>query len=162
MSAATRPSGVEIEAATRTDPGPDYRAALAARNAAAQARWFADYRRRLAGAPSWWFDREYVTAVALEMLPAVAADLGFTLACATWGPGDLRWWPPAEPGRVIMLADAERRAVFIDRASGYWIVGAFERRGADLVGLAAFRWQIDDARAAWRLARICGLRRPHA
>lgn len=148
--------------AAAPDPPDTFRAALAAMNAAEDDRRRAAYRRRLATAPGWWFDREFVNSIALEFLPVVAADLGFTTVCAAWVPGEVAWWPEGEPGHILMLADARHRAVFVDRASGYWIADGMTRRGTDLVGFAAYRLGVSDAKAAWRLAKLCALRRPHA
>ena len=36
---------------------------------------------------------------------------------------------------------------------------SLSRRSADLVVLAAWRWGLSDTKAAWRLVRLCGLRR---
>ena len=66
-------------------------------------------------------------------------------------------------GMVFRLQPAsagESPMLFLDEASHQWCCPALAREGASLVNLAAWRWGISDAKAAHRIARICGLQRP--
>jgi len=135
--------------------------------------WRRFYEARRRTLPAWAYDRDYVTSHALEQLPRVTAQLGIGLAVAMIPRP--RWWPFAAapehvrqlhgtstPGSVAVLRVEPESydLLFIDRATGEWDCPNLARRGDDLVSLAAWRLGVSDAKAAWRLARICGLRRP--
>lgn len=128
-------------------------------------------------APAWAYDPEYVSARALDILPRVCAEIGTGEAiCALPRPA---WWSTpldtaararhgsaafdddmhfmvfrAKPGSYAVLV--------IHRATGEWECPAATRRGDNLVDLAAWRWRLTPAKAAWRLSKLCGLRRPLA
>lgn len=134
-------------------------------------RRYHDARRRLL--PAWAYDRDYVTGHALEQLPRVCAQLGTgepvgVIPRPTW------WFRPNLPesvrklhgltteGRVALFrhAPGSYDLLFIDLAVGDWDCPNLKRRGPDLVDLTAWLLRLNDAKAAWRLARICGLQRP--
>lgn len=139
---------------------------------------WARYRRmRRDRLPAWHADRDYVTSVALEQLPRVCGQLGTGEAVAFLSRP--RWWYQhgltaselarhgfggSPEGVVIALRNepGSYDLIFIDRATGEWSVPNLAQSGFDLVSLAAWKWTLSDTKAAWRLARICGLRRPTA
>jgi hypothetical protein len=123
--------------------------------------------------PGWAYDRDYVTSHALEQLPRVCGQLGTGEAVAVLERP--RWWATLRlredarslhglrtTGSVVALRLTENSydLLFIDRAVGEWDCPNLSKRGDDLVSLAAWRLDLPDAKAAWRLARICGLQRP--
>lgn len=140
--------------------------------------WHRWRRARRMTLPPWHADRDYVTTHALHQLPHVTRQLGTGDALSmiqrpTW------WWSgsalpqsvlerhglvPIEDEHLLVLAlePGSYDLLFIDRATGEWEVPSLERRGRDLVSLAAWRWGLNETKAAWRLARACGLRKPTA
>lgn len=68
--------------------------------------------------------------------------------------------PEHAPGLVFDLHAAPSPALFLCEASHEWRCPALARSGACLVDLGAWRWNISAAKAAHRIARLCGLRRP--
>jgi hypothetical protein len=141
---------------------PEWRAVWADLVKAQEEHEMAEYDRFLAEAPSWWADLEFVNNLALGFLDAVVAKLGYDLVCGAWEPGQVRWWPWHEPGWVLAVAErgTNEPMVYIDRASGWWVVGQWERQGPSLVKLVEWRWGLSQTKAAWRLAKLCGRRRP--
>jgi len=62
-------------------------------------------------------------------------------------------WMMRLPGHDIMVA--------VDSGSGAWRHGRLEN-GTDLISLGAWRWNLRWGQAAWRIARVLGLRElPH-
>jgi hypothetical protein len=126
-----------------------------------------------------------VTSHALELLPRVLAELGCG-KLVTMLPRP-RWWfayrvpeevaarhgtrlqslqesiPAILMVRLTATAPGEPRdtdILYIDQATGEWDCPDLCRCGDDLVALAAWRWGLSPTKAAWRLAKICGLPRP--
>lgn len=130
--------------------------------------------------PPWSYDRDWLTCVALESLPRVCAQLGTGPAVAfidrpawwRWGAcGDgtvtaaqriLHGLGPAPAAVVVAvpLVPGSASLLLIDRSTAEWDCPDAGRFGRDLVELAAWRWNLPAAKAAWRLARVCGLQRP--
>lgn len=50
--------------------------------------------------------------------------------------------------------------LILDRISGEWVCPALDREGVSLIELMAWRLEISHARAASRIARLCGVARP--
>jgi hypothetical protein len=142
---------------------------------APDAEWAAWHRARRKAVPPWFADRAYVTGYALEYLPRVTAALGFGQAMAALPRP--RWWfslslPDAvvafhgtrsedcRPVLAVRLTEDSDDLLFIDRATGEWDVPNLCCGGEDMVALAAWRWDLSPTKAAWRLAKTCGLRRP--
>ncbi|CAB4126857.1 hypothetical protein UFOVP78_23 [uncultured Caudovirales phage] len=128
-------------------------------------------------APAWAYDPEYVSGRALDILPRVCAEIGTGEAICTL-PRPAWWSTPmpaedrarhgaarfdAEPHFIVFRAKPGSYAVLvIHRSTGEWECPAATRRGENLVELAAWRWRTTPAKAAWRLGKLCGLRRPLA
>lgn len=110
--------------------------------------------------PAWAYHRDWLNAYALDRLPAVCATVGTGQALAH----DLHpsWWPETEPGHVLVLRASPDalHVLCIDMASGFWMEPRLSLQGPDLIALAEKRLNLSPAKAAWRLARACGLRRP--
>lgn len=137
--------------------------------------WTRYRRARRDRLPAWHVDRDYVTSVALDQLPRVCGLLGTGETIALLERPD--WWLSAgltakertlhglgvSPAGVVAKLRSEPGAydfLFIDRATGEWTVPNLTQSGYDLVSLAAWRWNLSETKAGWRLARSCGLRRP--
>ena len=142
---------------------------------ASDTEWAEWHRARRSGLPTWHADRDYVTGHALDRLPRICAHLGCGDAVAVLPRP--QWWssltppdevavlhgtrgPGIEPVIAVRLERGGHDLLFVDRATGEWECPSLCRRGADLVALAAWRWGLSDTKAAWRLARLCGLWRP--
>jgi hypothetical protein len=110
--------------------------------------------------PAWAYHRDWLNAYALDRLPAVCASLSTGPALAY----DLHpeWWPALEPGRVLVLraTPTADHVLCIDMASGFWSEPSLSLQGPDLISLVEKRMGLTTAKAAWRLARAVGLRRP--
>ncbi len=122
--------------------------------------YLADAANAVRMLPAWAYHRDWLNAYALDRLPAVCAAVGTGQAvCQSDHPV---WWPASEPGHVLLLraTPAAVHGLMIDRASGFWMEPKLDLRGPDLVSLVEKRLGLSPAKAAWRLARICGLRRP--
>lgn len=124
--------------------------------------WLARIARE---APPWAYDPEHVTSFALELLPRVCAEIGTGEAVTTL-PRPAWWrWPchdntAERPIMALAAKPGSYALLFIDRATGAWDCPPAARFGEELVSLAAWRWRTTPAKAAWRLAKICGLKRP--
>ena len=126
-----------------------------------QADWEAECRNARLHLPPWAYHRDWLNGYALLHLPAVCRHLGT-------GPAIARahrpsFWPVEEPGRVlVLLATPQTKAfpLYIDEHSGYWEEPGRQLKGLDLIELAERRLGLSAAKAAWRLARICGRRSP--
>jgi hypothetical protein len=142
---------------------------------APDAEWTAWHRARRKAVPPWYVDRGYVNGYALEYLPRVTAalDLGEAVAALPRP----RWWfsltlpdhlaglhgtrlEGARPTLALRLTADSDDLLFIDRATGEWDVPNLCRGGEDLVELVAWRLDLSPTKAGWRIAKICGLRRP--
>jgi len=132
--------------------------------ARAETEWRAWAARTARDAPVWAYDPDHINGYALDILPRVCAEIGTGEALTSIARPAWWFWGGQGSGNVIVLrAKLGSRAVLcIDRATGEWDCPAASRRGETLVHLAAWRWRTTDAKAAWRLARICGLKRPLA
>lgn len=110
--------------------------------------------------PPWAYHRDWLNGYALSMLPAVCAALGTGEAIA-FLPRPA-FWPECEPGRVIAVRATPQawHLLLIDRASGFWMEPTMAMQGPDLISLTEKRSSLSTAKAAWKLARICGLKRP--
>jgi hypothetical protein len=110
--------------------------------------------------PAWAYHRDWLNAYALDRLPAVCAAVGTGSAVCQSDHPD--WWPEDEPGRVLMLraTPSAFHPLMIDRASGFWMEPKLALQGPDLISLIEKRLGLSPAKAAWRLARVCGLKRP--
>lgn len=122
--------------------------------------WKAECANASRSLPAWAYHRDWLNGYALEFLPAVCAaiETGQALQRIT----QPSWWPSMEPGRVLALraTPAAYHCLFVDEASGFWMEPVLSMQGVDLVALVEKRLGLSPAKAAWRLARICGLRKP--
>jgi hypothetical protein len=140
------------------------------------ARW-RDWRRtRRERLPGWAFDADWLTSHALEALPRVLKALGCGKPVAYLPRPE--WWfapdlpaeavarhglnplPDLEPVIELPLEPGSDTRLFVDMNLGGWDCPNLCRRGDDLVSLAAWRWGLTPAKAAWELARTLGLGRP--
>lgn len=63
-------------------------------------------------------------------------------------------------GLVFRLAPDAPQWLILDRIDHQWCCPALDREGVSLIELAAWRLGISNARAASRIARLCGVARP--
>ena len=137
--------------------------------------WSPDRTSKRPVRPAWYVDRDYVTGRALEHLAMVCGKLGIG---ETQGfIARPRWWANTGLPDVVLVRHGLLRSeaavvvvlrlepgsydlIFIDRAVGSWAVPNLDKRGDDLVSLAAWRWGLNETNAGWRLARLCGLSKP--
>ena len=128
--------------------------------AEAQKAYRADAANASRMLPAWAYHRDWLNAYALDRLPAVCAAVGTGQAlCRATHPV---WWPEDEPGHVLLLraTPEAHHGLMIDQASGFWMEPKLGLQGRDLISLIEKRLALSPAKAAWRLARVCGLRRP--
>lgn len=59
------------------------------------------------------------------------------------------------------LSPTDETPLLLHPVSLEWACPALVRQGDGLVALAAWRWEISETKAAWRLARRLGLERPY-
>ncbi|MCL2427893.1 MAG: hypothetical protein FWD12_01510 [Alphaproteobacteria bacterium] len=123
--------------------------------------------------PRWGYVPDYVEEAARDFLPRVLADIGIgpmigrremrddtqTLLAVTDAV------LAADPGRVgewlaFRIEPGAGDILLFDEASHVWHCPALSRRGDGLIELGAWRWGLSTAKAAWRIARLCGLRSP--
>jgi len=131
-----------------------------------QAREDSNARKHL---PKWAYNRSWLNFYALDLLPSLIHEMGVGPAiCVMHPPDHPKWWPAHEPGHVIMIKAKDRwegrqrvvTSLCIDLASGYWCNCPRTMQGPDLISLYEKRFNISPAKAAWRIARTCGLKRP--
>lgn len=140
---------------------------------AAWADWEAYCRRVWAKFPGWAWDSAYLTEAAREFLPRIMAEMGMGRMCGYLAPASishaiagrgapLATLPLYSDGRWMMfrLAPASDTYLAFDEHSHAWRCPQLARAGADLVELGAWKWETTEARAARRIARLCGLERP--
>ena len=107
--------------------------------------------------PSVWTMLNWI-ALEPENLPVVLANMGFTGRLSKHPRGELAWWPKTDWEVYAMGRPRGLPTIFIDIGSGMWRTEDGYQRGADLIALAAFIWGLPYGKAAFRVARICGLR----
>lgn len=133
--------------------------------------WLHRYRQACAALPPWGFDRAFVAELAAEHLPRVLAHIGLGKLLGRISPDAKRIVGrnapfcalPLDPGGRWMLFRIEPGStdlLALDSWSHAWRCPSLDQLGADLVDLGAWRWGISDAKAAFRIARICGHPRP--
>jgi hypothetical protein len=133
--------------------------------------WAAHCRRAWAALPAWGFDRGFVAELAADHLPRVLGQMGLGQFVGRISPHARaivgRGAPPAalplDPdGRWMLLRLEPDSAdwLMLDSWSHRWRCPSFDQLGADLVDLGAWRWSVNPAKAAFRIARICGQERP--
>lgn len=131
-------------------------------------------RARWVGKPAWSYDTGYCTALGLERLGVVIADMGFG-AAVVMVPRPA-WWHSRQLGAAAMklhgldtdtpthfgfrVGSVDAGLLLVCRATGEWAVGQGGRVGNDLVSLGAYAWDVTEGKAAWRIARLCGQRQP--
>ena len=135
----------------------------------------AEAMRTRLSAPGWAFDPSYLTGLALAVLPRFCAAIETGEAIAMLPRP--AWWrrriedharvlhgmDACDGMRTIVALRLEPKSydlLFISMSVGNWTVPTLMRSGGDLVALAAWRWNIGDAKAAWRVARLAGVSRP--
>lgn len=137
------------------------------------AEWDAHCRKVWAKFPAWAFDEGYVAALARDHLPNVLAQMGIgpllgrisdPAHChAVAGRGAPLMALPTDPdGRWLLLRvePGSAHLLILDEAGHAWRCPSLARRGASVIELGAWRWGVSEAKAAHRIARICGQRRP--
>ena len=117
--------------------------------------------RRKPNVPPWAYDRDFIAVLADDFLPRICAEIGVRRALGVIPPP--AWWPHRNDSRFapqreteILILQRDRRCIFLDRATHEWVDPTHARAGHDLIELAAWSWRISEAKAAWRLARLCG------
>jgi len=136
--------------------------------------WHAYCRKVWSHYPRWGWDIAFLTEHVALQLPRVLAALrvgklhGFiaSYARAVAGrhvDGRLHLLPLEPEGRWL-IADLEprvpawpRHLLALDTMGFPWRVPSLARQGEDIVSLAAWRWEVNEAKAAYRLARALGL-----
>ena len=58
------------------------------------------------------------------------------------------------------LAPEDRTPLLFNDISHEWWCPRLNRQGDGLIQLGAWRWDISETKAAWRIAKLCGLERP--
>lgn len=133
--------------------------------------WDAHLRAAWSKLPAWGFDRGYVAELAADHLPRVLAQMGLGQllgrvspdAAAIVGKGAPWAALPMDPGGRWMLFRLEPDSatlITLDSWAHAWRCPELDQFGADLIDLGAWRWATSPAKAAFRIARICGRARP--
>lgn len=131
-----------------------------------------DFVRAVWGnAPKWAFSPPAVRHAAQALLPRVLAQMGLgpRIGCvsedalAIAGPGapysclplvaDADWM-------LFRIALTEPDLILIEDVGHRWRCPSLARQGADLIELGAWLWGVSEGKAAFRIARLCGLKQP--
>lgn len=138
---------------------------------AADDEWTAHCRAVWAKGPPWGFDRGFVAELAAEHLPRVLAQMGVARMIGRLSPDTRRIvgrgaplaampLDPAGRWMLLRLAEPQPELLALDSWSHAWRCPALDTIGHDLVDLGAWRWGVSAAKAAFRIARLCGAARP--
>lgn len=142
-----------------------------------QAEWSVYCRKVWARFPAWGFDAAYLTEVARPFLPRIMAEMGFGRFCGFLADASGHGFysraiaGDAAPTVALPLFADGRWRMFrlepnspdffaLDDWSHAWFCRSLARRGESLLDLGAWRWGVSEAKAAHRIARLCGIRRP--
>jgi hypothetical protein len=121
--------------------------------------------------PVWGYDRAFVAELAVDFLPRVLAQMGIGRFIGCISPdaraivsrgAPLSALPLDPDGRWMMmrLQPDSPDKLLLDSWSHAWRCPSLSRRGDDLIDLGAWLWNLSEAKAAFRIARLCGRKRP--
>jgi hypothetical protein len=121
--------------------------------------------------PAYGFDRDFVAELAADCLPRVLGQMGFAKLCGRIA-GDAKAivgrgapfaaLPLGGDGRWMLfrLTPPAPELIAFDERGHAWRCPSLGAQGNDLIDLGAWRWGIGEAKAAFRIARLCGRKRP--
>jgi hypothetical protein len=138
---------------------------------AADDEWQGFCRAVWSAFPAWGYDRAFLAELAAQQLPRILAQMGVSRLIGRIDPqarhivgkgAPLATLPLCPDGRwmLLRLEQPAPALLALDGWSHAWRCPVLSGRGNDLIDLGAWRWATTPAKAAFRIARLCGRRRP--
>jgi hypothetical protein len=126
-----------------------------------------EWRAWMRDVPPWGFDRHFVAELAADHLHRVRGEMSLSeeIGRLARAPSEViplsaMWLAPFGRWMLLRLDEEPRDLIALDTWAHAWSCPALDRAGRDLIDLGAWRWGVSHSKAAFRIARLCGRRRP--